>query len=96
MDKTVYLINLFDYYGDLLTEKQKEYFKEYYFNNLSLSEISDNSKVSRNGVHKALKEAEGKLNYYENVLSEYKRSVKIKNLIKDLDDDIKKKIEELI
>ena len=96
MDKTIYLINLFDYYGDLLTKKQREYFKNYYFNNLSLSEISENSSVSRNGVHKALKEAESKLNYYENVLKEYERSIKIKKIIKDIDDDIKKKIEELI
>ena len=40
MDKTIYLINLYDYYEGLLTEKQKEYFKDYYFDNLSLSEMS--------------------------------------------------------
>ena len=33
MEKTLYLINLFDIYGELLTDKQKEYFIEYYFNN---------------------------------------------------------------
>ena len=56
MEDRIYLINLYDYYGDLLTEKQKEYFESYYFANLSLSEISENTKVSRNAVHKQLKE----------------------------------------
>ena len=39
MKKEIYYNNLFDYYGELLTEKQQEYFKYYYFDNLSLSEI---------------------------------------------------------
>ena len=32
MDKSIYLISLYDYYGDLLTEKQQSYFEDYYFN----------------------------------------------------------------
>ena len=61
MDERLYLINLYDYYGDLLTQKQKDYFEEYYFNNLTLLEISENYEVSRNAVHKQLKEVEEKL-----------------------------------
>ena len=34
MDKNIYLINLYDIYGSLLTEKQQNYFEEYYFDNL--------------------------------------------------------------
>ena len=45
MDERLYLINLYDYYGDLLTQKQKDYFEEYYFNNLTLLEISENYDV---------------------------------------------------
>ena len=52
MDKTIYLINIYDYYEELLTEKQREYFKDYYFKNLSLSEISENKKISRNAIYK--------------------------------------------
>lgn len=96
MDKTLYLINVYDYYGELLTDKQKEYFKDYYFNNLSLSEISENKNVSRNAIHKALKDAEDKLIYYESILKDFEKSVKIKEIIKDLDDEIKHKIEEII
>ena len=38
MDKNIYLINLYDIYSSLLTEKQQNYFEEYYFDNLSLKE----------------------------------------------------------
>ena len=39
MDKEIYLSGLYDYYGALLTDKQREYFENYYFNN-----IRDNAK----------------------------------------------------
>lgn len=96
MDKTLYLINLYDYYEGLLTDKQKEYFKNYYFENLSLAEISENKGISRNAIHKVIKETENKLNNYENILNLYSKSLQIKKIIKDFNDDIKEKIEELI
>ena len=94
MDKRIYLINLYDYYGELLTEKQRSYFEDYYFNNYSLAEISENNDISRNAIYKQIKDAEKKLNYYESVLKLYDKSLKIKKLIKDL--DVRDKIEELI
>lgn len=96
MDKTLYLINLFDYYEGLLTDKQKEYFKDYYFNNLSLSEISENKNISRNAIHKVVKETENKLNHYEECLRLYEKSIKIKEIIKRLDKKTKEEIEELL
>ena len=48
----LHYVELFDYYGELFTDKQKEYFKDYYENNLTLQEIAENSSVSRNAVHK--------------------------------------------
>lgn len=92
----VYYTYLFDYYGDLFTSKQKEYFIDYYFNNLTLQEIADNNNVSRNAVHKNLKDIVQKLDYYEEKLKLYSNKKKIEELIKDIDIDIKKKIEELI
>ena len=41
MDNIIYYNSLFDYYGELLTPTQINYFKAYYYDNLSLSEISD-------------------------------------------------------
>lgn len=87
---------IYDYYGDLLTDKQQLYFEDYYFNNLSLQEIAINYNISRNAVYNSLKEIEKKLLHYEEILKLYKKSKKIKELIKDLPEDVKNKIEELI
>ena len=96
MDKIIYLTNLFDYYGELLTDKQQTYFKDYYFNNLTLSEIAENENVSRNAIHKQIKDSENKLLNYEKVLKQYQNRLKIKEIIKDLNPEIKKQIEELL
>ncbi len=96
MDNHIQLINLYDYYGTLLTEKQQTYFQDYYFNNLSLAEMSENYQVSRSAIHKQLKEAESKLEFYEAKLALLKNSQKIKELIKPLDVEIQNKIKELI
>ena len=48
--KKEYYINLFDFYGDLLTEKQRQYFKDYYFDDASLAEIATVYGVSRNAI----------------------------------------------
>lgn len=57
MNEREYLIILYDFYGELLSDKQREYFEDYYFNNLSLGEISENEDVSRNAVHKSIKKS---------------------------------------
>lgn len=96
MEDRIYLINLYDYYGDLLTSKQREYFENYYFDNLSLSEISENTSVSRNAIHKQLKEVKDLLEHYEEILKLYNKKLKINDIIKDIDKDIREQIEELI
>jgi len=55
MDDLVKYTELFDCYGKLLTEKQQEYFIDYYFNNLTISVLSENYQISRNAIHKQLK-----------------------------------------
>ena len=96
MENEVLLCILYDYYGELLTDKQKKYFKDYYFENLSLSEMSENYNISRNAIHKNIKETVDKLLYYEEVLKLYDKNKKIKKIITNLDDDLKNKILELI
>ncbi len=96
MNNQVLLCILYDYYGELLTDKQKKYFKDYYFDNLTLSEISENYNISRNAIHKSLKEIEEKLLYYEEKLKLYEKNIKIKKIIVNLDDDLKNKLIELI
>lgn len=96
MDKKIYLNNLYDYYQDLFTDKQKEYYEEYYFNDLSLSEIAENNDVSRNAVHNQIKIVEEKLEFYESVLKLYEKSLKIRKIIAELDEKTKEEIEKLI
>lgn len=83
IDNAIYLGILYDYYGELLTDKQKDFFESYYFENLTLQEIADMNQISKNAVHKTLTTIEEKLKYYEEKLSFYKKTEKIKECIKD-------------
>lgn len=97
MDDIVYLNNLYDYYGELLTDKQRNYFEDYYFQNLTLQEISENYKISRNAVHKQIKEVEIKLYFYEEKLKLYDRNEKLKKEIEKIKDNkIKEEIKRII
>ena len=96
MKQHIYLNDLYDYYKLLLTEKQRIYFEDYYFNNLSLSEISENNNVSRNAIHKTLKEVEQKLNKYERDLKLNEKYIAINKVILDIDPKIKNKINKIL
>ena len=76
----VELTNLFDIYESLLTEREKEIFKYYYFEDLSLSEIGENLNITRTGVFNTLKKVEEKLSQYEESL----KLLGIKNTLKNL------------
>ncbi|MBS4750547.1 putative DNA-binding protein [Granulicatella sp. zg-ZJ] len=68
MEKTAYMSMLYDFYGGLLTAKQKEYLELYYEQDLSLSEISEELNVSRQAVYDNIKRSEQILAHYESVL----------------------------
>lgn len=94
MEDIVYYSELYDLYKNLLTDKQREYFEEYYFNNLSLSEISSDFDISRNAVSKQLAVIREKLDEYELKLKLYEKKNKI---INSLDDEkIKDKIIDIL
>ena len=59
---------LYDYYGELLTEKQRGLFDLYYNQDYSLSEIASAAGISRQGVHDTLARAEELLEGYERSL----------------------------
>ena len=85
MDKLIYLNNLYDLYGSLLTNKQKIYFEEYYFNNLSYGEISLKYNISRNACFKQLKIIEEKLIDYDKKLKLLYKKNKINDIIKNIE-----------
>ena len=96
MEDVVYYNELYDIYGELLTEKQKNYFEDYYFINLSFSEMADNYDVSRNAVFKQLHIVKDKLDEYESILKLRYKKNKIHDIIKTLPDKIKEEIEEVL
>jgi predicted DNA-binding protein YlxM (UPF0122 family) len=69
LDKSIEVINLYDIYQDLLTDKQKAYFESYYFDDYSITEIAENMNVSRNAVHDPLKRTVKKLYDFESKLN---------------------------
>ena len=96
MDNRLYLIDLYDLYGELLTDKQQAYFEDYYFDNLTLQEIAENNDISRNAVHKQLKEVEDKLNHFENILKIYNKNKRIKEICENLNEEYKNKILDIL
>ena len=96
MEKFIYLNNLYDLYGELLTEKQKKYFEEYYFNNLSYGEISEKYGISRAASFKQLKIIEDRLENYEEKLKLLYKKNKINDIITRVEDSkLKEDLENL-
>lgn len=96
MENEIYLTSLYDCYSKLFTDKQRLYFEEYYFNNLTLTEISENYGISRNAVHKQIKEVTLKLEEFELKLKIYEKNQKLNELLDLVDNNVKIKIEEII
>jgi predicted DNA-binding protein YlxM (UPF0122 family) len=95
MENRVYYNDLFDYYGSLFTETQRNYFIAYYFDNLLMEEIASNYQISKNAISKTLKEVKEKLDYYESNLHLYENKAKVQNILKN-NPDILAKIDEYI
>ena len=62
------IIELYDLYSGLLTDKQRSYFEDYYYMDLSITEIAENYSISRNGVFDQLKRTTKLLEEYESIL----------------------------
>lgn len=77
---------LIDFYGKLLTEKQYEYLNDYYFNDLSLNEIAENNKVSKNAIYDSIKKATMELEKYENTLNLIENHLKRVELYQKISD----------
>lgn len=96
MEDRIYLTMLYDIYGDLLTGKERKYFEAYYFDNLSLGEISENMDVSRNAVHKSIKLVIEKLNEFESKLHLKEKNEILSKIINSInDEELKEKLNEI-
>lgn len=92
MDDKFRLVELFLIYEGLLTDKQRAYFRSYALDDLSLQEVADNYKVSRNAVHNMIKAAVKALNKYEDTLKLYEKKNKIIKLLDKEKSNLKNKI----
>ncbi len=90
-EKYIYYNNLYDIYEDLLTDKEKQVFKDYYQEDLSLSEIADNKSISKSAVGKMLKNILEKLENLEDKLHIYKNNQELVSLLEEDNIDIIKK-----
>lgn len=61
MAKNLEISLLLDFYGDMLTDKQRDVVELYYNEDLSLAEIASHSGITRQGVRDSIKRAEGQL-----------------------------------
>ncbi len=68
LEKKTFYNNLYDFYKDLLTTKQRDYFQKYYFDDLSLSEIAEHYHISRNAIYDQLQKVYLSLEKYEEKL----------------------------
>ena len=91
MEKDRELIcGLYDLYANLLTEKQKNYFEDYYFMDLSLAEIAENNNVSRNAVFDQIKRTVNTLLEIEDAIKLNDKIEKVQSM--DFDSELKEKI----
>jgi len=65
MDETLRNTMLFDFFGDMLTDKQQEYYDLYHNEDLSLSEIAEGTGISKQGVYDIIIRAEKTLLKFE-------------------------------
>lgn len=68
IERKIRIGNLFDFYGELLTDNQKEVIKLYILEDLTLGEISQQLEVSRQAVYDAIRRSEHLLSEYESKL----------------------------
>ena len=72
-NQTYRMTMLFDFYGELLTQRQREFFDLYYNEDLSLAEIAENAGISRQGVRDVIVRAEAAMQEVEDKTGIIKR-----------------------
>ncbi len=90
MDKIYEETLLYDFYGELLTKRQKEIYEEAVLNDCSLGEIAEQYGISRQGVHDNLKRTGRTLHEYEEKLGLVRHFLALKDkaeMIRDRAED---------
>lgn len=86
MSKDLRVSVLMDFYGELLTEKQRETLDYYYNRDFSLAEIAQHMDISRQGVRDFIKRGEKQLADFEEALGLVKKFTEINSRVDELED----------
>ncbi len=84
-DKNLNISVLFDYYGNMLTDKQRDVIDLYYNQDLSLAEIAEHEKITRQGVRDNIKRGEAYMLELEKNLRMVQQSQKLVRLLEEID-----------
>lgn len=77
---------LYDFYGELLTNHQKEVYEQFVLEDLSLSEIAESAGISRQGVHDLVKRCNKTLEGYEAKLHLVEKFLSIKEKVQRMNE----------
>ncbi len=78
---------LYDFYGELLTEHQKKIYEDAVYSDLSLSELSEEYGITRQGIHDLIKRCDKLLIGYEeklHLVEKFEKTKQLTNKIKEL------------
>lgn len=84
MERIVEQTLLYDFYGDLLTEHQRQIYEAVVFEDYSLSEVAKEYGVSRQGIHDLIRRCNNTLADYEGKLHLVKRFVSVQEKVKSI------------
>ena len=84
MAKNLEIALLFDFYGEMLTDKQRDVVELYYNDDLSLSEIAENEGITRQGVRDSIKRAETQLTEMEERLGLVRRFGEMREKLEEI------------
>ena len=84
MEKIVEQGLLYDFYGELLTDHQRQIYEAAVYNDMSLTEIADEHGISKQGVHDLIKRCTKALQGYEDSLHMIRRFEAIKSQAEEL------------
>lgn len=86
MNKILEQALLFDFYGELLTEHQKEIYEQFVLEDLSLSEIAQGEGISRQGVHDLVRRCQKILEGYEDKLHLVDKFLSVKEKVREINE----------
>ncbi|MBM7613631.1 YlxM family DNA-binding protein [Alkaliphilus hydrothermalis] len=89
LEKTIEISLLFDFYSQLLTDRQREMIDLYYNQDFSLGEISETFEISRQAVYDTLKRT-------EKILYEYEEKLKLVKLFTSRSEKLQKTLETIL